>query len=230
MAAAVPFAIKGGSMLLGSLLGKKLSGPSKEQKSAMAGTQASANALSSYAPQFMQQGFGMARQGMGDLSQASNYYRNILGSRQAARESLAPEMNTAMDFYRGATNQANRTLRGGRRDYAVAELNRQKVAQMSGMLPAARANAAKGIADVGGTALSGGSSFAGMGGDLASNAAYVNSGLFNQASQLREQQGQAGKGWGSFLYDMASSLPWVKNKMGGGGGGGSQGDNGEIWP
>jgi hypothetical protein len=124
-------------------------------------------------------------------------------------------MNTAMEFYRGATNQANRTLRGGRRDYAVAELKRQQAGQLAGMLPAARANAARGIADVGGTALSGGSSFAGMGGDLASQGAYINSGLFNQATQLRNQQGEGGKTWGNLLYDVASALPWGK-KAGGG--------------
>lgn len=217
MAAAVPFALKGGSMLMGSLLGKKLGGPSKEQKAAMTQTQQSGNALNAYARPMMAKGFQLANQGQGDLSQASNYYRNILGNRQAARESLAPEMNTAMEFYRGATNQANRTLRGGRRDYAVADLKRQQVAQMAGMLPAARANAARGIADVGGTALSGGTSFAGMGGDLASQGAYINSGLFNQATQIRNQQGEAGKGWGSLLYDIAGALPWGK-KAGGGGG------------
>ena len=218
MAAAVPFAIKGGSMLLGSLLGKKLSGPSKGQKTAMQGTQQAGNALNAYSQPMMQKGFQLAGQGQGDLSQASQYYRNILGNRQAARESLAPEMNTAMDFYRGATSSANRNLRGGKRDYAVADLKRQQAGQLAGMLPAARANAAQGIAGVGGTALQGGSSFAGMGGDLASQGAYINSGLFNQATQIKQQEQEGGKGWGSLLYDIAGKLPW--GKMGGGGGGG----------
>lgn len=220
MAAAVPFAIKAGTMIGGSLLGKKLSGPSKEQKGAMQQTQQAATGLNQMAGPMASQGMGLTRQGAGDLGAASQYYRSILGNRQQARESLAPEMQTAMDFYRGAEGKAGRTLRGGSRDTALAELNRQKVGNMAMMLPQARARAAEGAAGVGGTLLGGGTNLAATGGNLASNAAYLNQGLFNQASQIRQQQGEGGKGWGSLLYDVAGMLPWGKGKGGGGGGGG----------
>jgi hypothetical protein len=211
MAAAVPFAIKGGSMLAGSLIGKFMNRPSKEQKSAMAGTQAAGNALSSYVPQMMGQSSQLAGQGSGALGQAAGYYRNILGSRAGMRQALAPETATTLDYYRGAAGKASRSMRGGARDAALAELDRSKVGNLAMQVPMARANAAEGLGNIGNAQLGAAGNFAGVGGNLASNAAYVNSGLFNQASQMRQQQGEGGKAWGSLLYDMADSL-WGKKK------------------
>lgn len=231
MAAAVPFALKAGIPLAASLVGKKLSGPSGAQKSAMTGTQTAANQLGGMAPPLLQQGQQLTGQGTGylqegarSLAPAASYYGNILSNRRGARESLAPEMTTALDFYKGAQNKTARTMRGGSRDYASAELDRQKVGQMAGMLPAARANAAQGAANVGGayggmggTAMNAGANATGQGVNAASNAAYVNSGLFNQATGLQQQQGEGGKAWGSLLFDIAKNMPWGKGKTGGGG-------------
>jgi hypothetical protein len=231
MAAAVPFIIKGGSMLAGalggkkaigkaalkggamlggSLLGKKLSGASKQQTAATQGTQQSADALQSYASPLMQQGQQMAGQGQGYLGQAGQYYSNILSNRRSARESLAPEMKGALDFYKGASGKASRSLRGGSRDYALAELDREKTGNMAMMLPQARRQAAEGAAGVGGDFLNAGSAFTGQGGQLATNAATVNQGLFNQAKDIRAQEGEGGKQWGSILYDAAQAIPWGK--------------------
>lgn len=214
MAAAVPFALKAGAMIGGSLLGKKLSGPSGAQKSATAGTQASAAQLGGMAPPLMKQGQQMTEAGGQNLGAAGDYYRNILSNRQSARESLAPEMQSALEFYKGAESKTKRTQRGGSRDYALAELDRQKTGQLAGMLPAARSMAAQGAGSVGGTQVGAGSAAANTGVNAASNAAYVNSGLFNQASQVRNQEQEGGKGWGNLLYDVAGMIPW--GKKGGG--------------
>jgi len=216
MAAAVPFALKGGAMLAGSMLGKKLSGPSKDQKSAMAGTQAAGDQVGAMAPPLMKTGQEMTQAGGATLAGAGDYYKNILSNRQSARESLAPEMQGALEFYKGAEGKAKRTMRGGSRDYAVAELDRQKVGQMAGMLPAARAMAAQGAAGVGGQQVGAGTAASGQGVNAASNAAYIKSGLFNQASQIRGQEQEGGKQWGNLLYDVAGMIPW--GKKGGGGG------------
>lgn len=224
MAAAVPFALKAGIPLAASLFGKKLSGPSKPQQAAMTGTQNAATQVGAMAPPLMQQGKALTQQGGGYLQQgadslrgAGSYYGNILGSRQGATNALAPEMTTALDFYKGAEGRNNRTLRGGSRDYANAELNRQKVGQLASYLPTARANAAQGMervgsaaGNLGGTAIGAGASASGQGVNAASNAAYINSGLFNQATQLQQQQQQGGKGIGSLLYDLAQAIPWGK--------------------
>lgn len=211
MAAAVPFAIKAGSMIGGSLLGKLMNRPSKEQKSAMQGTQAAGNALSSYVPQMMQQSSALSGQGSSALGGAANYYRNILGTRAGLRQAMAPATATTLDYYRGAANKAQNTMRGGARDYALAELDRSKVGNLAMQVPQAQAAAAEGLGNIGNAQLGAASNFAGIGGNLASNAAYVNSGLFNQASQLRDQQGEGGKAWGSLLYDVADTL-WGKKK------------------
>lgn len=220
MAAAVPFALKAGAMVGGSLLGKLTNKPSKAQSSAMQGTQQAAQQVDKVSGPLMQQGSALAgqgagylRQGAGQLGQAGGYYGNILSNRRAASESLAPEMTTALDYYKGAASKTARTQRGGGRDYALAELDRQKVGQIAGMLPAARANAAAGMTNVGSatgnlgsSAIYGGGAMTGQGVQAATSNAYINSGLFNNATTLRNQEGEGGKQWGSMLYDMAGSL------------------------
>lgn len=202
-----PYAISG----VASLFGKKASGPSKEQKTAMQGTQQAQQQLSGAAAPLMGQGMATAQQGSRYLGDAGRYYQGILGSRSQAQASLAPEMTTAMEYYRGAGNKAKRTLTGGSRDMALAELDRQKVGQMAGMLPAARARAAEGITGVGSTALQGGTAMTGQGGDLLSNAANIGAQNFANATTIRNQQQQGGKSWGGTVFDI------LKGGMGGGG-------------
>lgn len=214
MAAAIPFALKAGSMIGGALLGKKLSGPSKPQQAAMTGAQQGAQALTAAGQPLLTQGMTMADRAGGDLDAAGQYYRNILSSRTAGREALAPEMASALNFYRGAENKTRRTLRGGSRDVALAELDREKVGRMAMLLPEARRSAAQGILDVGGTRLSGGTALTGQGTNALANAAYAQGGLFNQATQLRGQEQEGGRAWGGILYDVLGALPWGK---GGGG-------------
>lgn len=220
MAAAAPFAIKaapwiakGAAMLGGSPLGKKLSGPSKEQKAAMAGQEEAANTVGQYAKPLVQGGTDLARQGAGDLGAAGGYYRNILSSRQAGREALAPEMATAMDFYRGAEGRAKRTMRGGGRDLALAELSRQRVGQFASMLPAARRMAAEGLTGTGGTALEGGTAMTGQGVGAATAAGQLRSGMFGNATTIENQRQAGGKAWGNILYDAASMIPWGKGSQ-----------------
>lgn len=215
-AAAVPALIKAAPYIasgVGSLIGKKMSKPSKQQQQAIDTTSASQKQLSGAAAPLLQQGQQTATQGAGYLGDAGRYYQGILGNRSQATASLAPEMNTAMEFYRGAGNKAKRTLTGGTRDMAVAELDRQKVGQLAGMLPAARRSAAEGITDVGGTAMSGGTSMTGQGAGLLESAANIGSQQFQNATQLRDQAQKGGSSWGGAMFDIVKSIP-----MGGKGG------------
>lgn len=234
-AAAIPFAMKAAPWIasgVGSLIGKKLSGPSKAQTSAMQGTQQAANQVGALSAPLLQQGTRLASQGSGylqqgadRLGQAGSYYQNVLGSRSAGNAALAPERTTALDYYGGAERKAKRSLVGASRDTALAELDRQKVGQLSGMLGTARKGAAEGLertgsglGALGNAGIYGGGMFSGQGANAATWAAYLNSGLFNQASQLKQQEQEGGKAWGGFMYDLVKSMPWGK---GGGGGGGS---------
>jgi hypothetical protein len=206
-------AIKLGTAIGGHFLGKKLSGPSGAQKSAMAGTQSAAGQLSQAAPGFLKQGQQFTQQGGQTLGAAGDYYRNILSNRGAARESLAPEMSTALDFYRGAERKTEREMRGGSKDYALAELQRQKVGQLAGMLPAARRSAAEGAAGVGGTFLGYGGQQAGMGANLLGQSLGGQNMLFNQAGAIQQQQQEGGDVMGRFIFDILNS---GMGKFGGG--------------
>lgn len=215
MAAAVPFALKAGAMIGGSLLSKKLSGPSKQQQAAMTAQQQGGNQVAAAGGPLLQQGAQASRTGSGYLQDAGNYYRNILSNRVAASQSLAPEMTTALDYYKGAGNKVQRTMSGGSRDYAQAELDRQKVGQMAGMLPLARRSAAEGAAGIGGHMMQAGAAASGQGVNALTSGGYLNSNMFNQATTLRNQEQEGGKNWGGMLYDLAGSLFGGGGKSGG---------------
>ncbi len=210
MAAAVPFAIKAGSMLAGSLLGKKLSGPSKQQQAAMQQGQASSTALTQAAGPLMQQGNALSQAGAADYEPAASYYRNILTDRSQARNALAPEIKNAQDFYSGASSKAARTMRGGARDYALAQLDRERVGNIAMMLPTARANAAQGLGALAGQQVDAGTRLTGLGTNALSNAGYLNSRAFDDATAIRNQEEKGGSMWGQFLGDIAEAMPFPK--------------------
>lgn len=213
-AAAIPVLTKAAPWIasgIGSLLGKKTSGPSKQQNAAMTANTQAITGLQNAATPFLQRGGAMADQGMGYLNNAGQYYRQILGSRQAANAALAPETASVLDYYRGAEGKTQRTLRGGSRDYALAELDRQKVGQIAGMVPLARRDAAAQIGNLGGTALSAGAAYGGEGGNLLMGAGQLTGDMFRNATTLENQANQGGKAWGGAIFDIVKSLP-----MGGG--------------
>src|SRR3546814_327776 len=123
-AAAIPVLTKAAPWIasgVGALFGKKTSGPTKQQQQAIDTTSQSQRQLTGAAAPLLGQGMQTAQQGAGYLGDAGKYYQGILGSRSQAQASLAPEMTTALEYYRGAGNKAKRTLTGGTRDMAVAE-------------------------------------------------------------------------------------------------------------
>lgn len=224
-AAAIPL-LKGGSMLAASWLGKKLGGPNAQQKAGMTATQNATTQLGTAGSQLLQQGQGMTQQGGNYLGQAGNYYSNLLGSRSALRSATAPETATALDYYKGAEGKVNRNLRGGSRDVASAELDRQKVGQLAMIPAAARARAASGLSEVGGQFGQMGNAAAGQGVYATGTSATAGSQLFNQGTGIGEQQRQAGNTVGNFLFDIINGTKWGK---GGSGGGGKAPGNTSIW-
>lgn len=230
MAAAVPFAIQGGAALYSHFANKK---NAAAQQTAMTNTQGSAAQVGNAAPPLLKQGTELTQQGSGylgsgarQLGQAGDYYSSILSNRRSARESLAPETSTALEYYRGAEGKNNRTLRGGSRDYANAELERQKVGQLASYLPAARANAATGMERVGsatgtlgGQALSAGNAASGQGVNAAMGSGYLNQGVFNQAQTQRQNTADTGNAWGKLF---SSALTTYLNRGKGSSGGGGQ--------
>src|SRR5438128_2491896 len=125
-AAAIPLLLKTGATVGGSMLAKKLAGPTGPQSAAMTGTQGAAATLGQAAPQLIGQGRQLTNTGAGYASDAANYYRKLLGTRSSLREATAPDTAAALDYYKGAEGKVQNTMRGGSRDYALAELDRQK--------------------------------------------------------------------------------------------------------
>lgn len=226
MAAAIPFALKAAPVIAGMFLGKKASKPSPLQRTATGQTQQAGERLAGMGEATTRTGGELTRTGTGFLSRgaeelapAASYYRNVLGSRSAANAALAPERGTALEYYRGAEGRLRRTMRGPARESQLAELERQKVGQLASYLPQARQAGAAGLertagayGGLGGQALGAGAGLTGQGIQAATAGGYLGSGLFNQASQLREQEKAGGKAWGNILYDVANLMPWGKRR------------------
>jgi len=214
-AAAVPAAIKIGSMVGGSLLAKKLSGPTAEQKAGMSATQGATAQLGAAAPQLMGQGKQLTQQGAGYAGAAGNYYQKLLGSRAGLREALAPDTASALDYYKGAAGSIGRTMTGGSRDQALAELERDKAGKLALMPAMARSAAATGAVGASAPFFQAGSSQTGQGIYAGQGALYGGNALYTQASDLAEQQRKAGSSYGNMIYDAVSG--WKLPGRGGGG-------------
>ena len=133
MAAAAAPLIGGGVSLLGKLFG----GGSNPATPAMGNVSNQAGFLS----------------GVGNplLSKASSYYQTLLGnSRSGIQTLLAPETNQIADTYRGAkAGLAQSGMRGGAKDMATANLNRDEAGAVAGLAPAAKASALSGAQGLG---------------------------------------------------------------------------------
>lgn len=200
MAAAIPFAIQAGSAIYSHYKNKKAN---KVQQTAMEGNQA----LAAQAPQLMDQGKGYLREAAQTLQPAAQYYQNILGSRQAATTALAPETTTALEYYRGAEGKTRRTMVGGARDTALAELDRQKVGQIAGLLPAARRGAAEGAGQIG-------SIYGGLGGQSMQGGFYAGmagNNAFNQAQTQKGNTAESANAWGKLAADALGA--WMGSRQ-----------------
>lgn len=210
-AAAVPVLMKAAPFVasaVGGLIGKKTSGPNKQQQAGMAGAQQGATQMSGISSQLMKGGDAALRSGNDNLNKAGSYYGRILsGDRGAMRESMAPEISTALDYYKGSEGKINRTMSGGSRDMALAEMERGKVGNLALMGAQARQNAAAGTERVAGAHAGIAANMFGQGTNAGANAGWMNNYLFNQGSQMQEQQRQGGAGFGKMLFDIVGSLP-----------------------
>lgn len=210
MAAAIPYAIHGGAALFSHFKNKKANAA---QQAATAGTQQVGQQLSGLVGPLTQQGQQLTGQGARTLGTAGDYYQNILGSRQVATQSMAPETTTALEYYRGAENKTKRTMQGGARDQALAELDRQKVGQIAGFLPAARRMAAEGATNVGGTQLQAGSAASGQAVNAGTGAAYANNAAFGQYQDQRKNSADTASAWGKILSGALGA--WQASRGGG---------------
>jgi hypothetical protein len=202
MAAAVPWIVMGGSSIVSAWLGSR---KSKQEKSAQSAQAASLTQLARQGQQNFNAGFPA-------MNSALNYYQTLLsGNRAAQSQALAAPMAGITDTFRGAEQGLERQgVRGGVKDMAVADLQRDKANQIgqltAGVQPMAAANlgqlgsAATGMAS--GPLSASAIGFGNMAGAATQDRMYRNSLYQNSANNIGEmafgiwKQKQAGKGGG----------------------------------
>lgn len=195
-AASIPLA----AAAVGPLLSKFLGGASTQQSAAMRQT-------AQAAPQLMGAGQQTTAAGVQGATTAQNYYKSLLsGGRAGLTAATAPESAAALDYYKGAEGKVTNTMRGGGRDMALAELDRQKVGQLAVLPAQARAGAAQGLVGASAPLINAGANQTQQGLGAAGAG-------FGQATQVYGQQADAAKGYGKMLFDAISQ--WQAGRGGG---------------
>jgi hypothetical protein len=171
-------------------------------------------------------GTGLVKQGMPATSSALSYYSKLLqGNRAMMSQATAGANRQITDVYRGAERGLERQgVRGGERQTALAELNRDRAASIAGLTTGQQGGAASALADIGGqmtsqgiSGISGAASQFGSGANAyGQNARYYGGQAQADMAGVGRSAGELGK----VGYD------WWKNR--GAGGGGTTGNGG--WP
>lgn len=198
LAPAVPWIIKGGSILGGMIAGKKAQSSamqrSPEEQAALQGAQGAAGTLTT-------QGQSLIGQGTPMLGQAGNYWQTLLqGNRGAMAQATAGPRAALTDIYRGAEKNLERSgVRGATRDVAAAELGRDRAGQIARLTTGIQPQAAQNLAQVGSELLGTGAPMLGQAGSIWGN-------LLGQGQQnrvyARGEGEKAGKAWGGLIFDI----------------------------
>lgn len=213
LAPAVPWIIKGGAALGGSLLGRKAQQGamkrSPEESAALGGAQNVAGQLSSTGTNLIQQGAPLQ-------GQAASYWSTLLGGNRAAMAQATAAPRAAItDVYRGAESNLTRSgVRGASRDVAKAELGRDRASQIAGLTTGVQPMAASALGEVGSDLTRTGSNLLGQSGSIWGN--LLGAGFANRKYGRQEGE-KAGSSIGSFLFDILSGT--IGKKFGGGGDG-----------
>lgn len=147
------------------------------------------------------------------IGKAMQYYTKLAGGNSAAiQNTLAPQIASMTDTYRGAeSGMTNRMSAGAGRDRATADLQRQKAAQLSMMPMMARSNANDQLGSMGQQMMGSANSMLGL-------AAGPLSGASNSLNAAQQQSNANRSNFMDFGASMGKIfLPYLLNKAGGGG-------------
>lgn len=200
LAPAVPWIIKGGSMLGGYLLSKQAQKGamkrSPEEAAALQGAQSAAGNLTT-------QGMNLLNTGAPMTSQASNYWSTLLrGDRASMAMATAGPRAQITDVYRGAESNLERSgVRGASRDVARAELGRDRASKIAGLTTGVQPFAAQMLGSLGGEQTRTGAS-------LLSGAGNIWGGLLGQGFEnrtyARKEGEKFGTSMGGLIFDILS--------------------------
>lgn len=216
LAPAVPWIIKGGSMLAGGLLGKKAQ-DSAGQLSPM--EQASLQGVTNSANQMSAQGKMLTGAGMPGVTGAMNYYQTLLsGNRGAMAQATAGPRASITDQFRGAGRSLERSgVRGGVKDLLKGEMARDQAGQTARLTTGMQPAAAGALGQLGSNLVGEGTRTLGQAGNLWGS--LMQPGMANRM-YARQQGQEAGNSMGGLIFDILSGTLGKFGKKGGGGSGG----------
>jgi len=120
--------------------------------------------------QMRQQGQQAFQTAMPQVRSTIDYYRTLLdGSRAARMNAVSGEAQDTAEAFQGADAAANKNLRGGERDQAVAENSRAKAGQISRLVTGVRPGAAAALGNMGQQLLGTSSQFEGQAANVGAN-------------------------------------------------------------
>lgn len=209
LAPAVPWIVKGGAALAGSLFGRKAeSGAANrypEEKTALAGGQAAGQQLGTFGGQAIGLGLPAARKAVG-------YYQTLLGGNRAAMAQATAAPRAAItDTYRGAEANLDRSgVQGASRMRAEAELSRDRAAQIAGLTTGVQPAAAAALSSLGPT-------LTGQGATSTSAAGTVWSNLLGEGARNRVYARQEGENTGTeigkLIFDTIAGTSWGRKNV-----------------
>ena len=241
MAPAVPWIIKGGTMLGGALASKWGQGQamkrSPEEAAALAGAQGAAGDLRDMSGGLYARGGEALGKSLPYMTQAGDYWSTLLGgNRGAAALATAAPRAAITDQARGAERFLQRSgVRGGAADVAKAEIGRDRFNQIAQLTAGVQPAAAMQLGQLGTQFGQLGSTLAGQGTAAAEGAGRINTNLLGQGFQNRSYargEGQEfGKEMGGLLFDILNTKNkkgapwWLPGAVPGGGTSGGSGVN-----
>lgn len=200
LAPAVPWIIKGGAMLGGSLFAKHAQNSamkrSGEEATAIGGMQNAAGDLT-------KAGNSLFAQGQPYQQQAGDYYSTLLrGNRSQMAMATAAPRAAITDIYRGAESNLERSgVRGANREVASAELGRDRASKIAGLTTGVQPGAAAALAGMGNTMTGQGIAAMHGAGSIWDN--LLGEGFRNRVYGRNEGE-KAGTSMGSILFDLLS--------------------------
>lgn len=221
MAVAIPAAIAAAGAIGSGIAAKKSASSlskttalSPEDKKAQAGGFSTAGTLGNI-------GASLYGRGAGTLDRPQSYYETLLGrgGRSAMEAAVAPQAENIASTYGGlAKSLEGSYVRGGVRDVALAEANREKAGQISRLTAGVQPAAAGALTDIGKYQVGTGVGATGASGGLYAD--LLGQGTQNRALNLQSKlageqiKGSTGQDIGSLLFQVLSNS--------GGKGGGSK--------
>lgn len=190
-----------GISAIGGWLGSRKSKDEKQYSAAMQSSMANLGALGKQASAFGREQYAL---GGPATAQAMNYYTALLhGDRAKQSQAVAAPAAAITDVYRGAQRGLDRSMvRGGSRDLATAELNRDRAGKLASLVTGVQPQAAASLAEMGDSAYRRAGGFMGLASGAYGNQGEIASGANQQATQRKQYTNELWTGVGRDIFNV----------------------------